>query len=82
MEVHFTPDMEAKLNEFAAATGRAKDDLLQDAMTGYFDELNELRGMLDNRYDDLASGSVKPIDGEEARTLLKGKTEAQRNRRP
>lgn len=30
----FHADMEAKLNEFAAATGRAKDDLLQDAMQG------------------------------------------------
>ena len=50
-------------------------------MTGYFDELNDLRGMLDNRYDDLASGGVKPIDGEEVRTLLQAKTEAQRNRR-
>jgi hypothetical protein len=36
-------------------------------------------GMLDNRYDDLANGKVKPIDGEAARALLKAKTEAQRN---
>jgi hypothetical protein len=36
--------------------------------------------MLDNRYDELKSSRVNPIDGEEAFALLKAKTEAQRNR--
>jgi hypothetical protein len=36
--------------------------------------------MLDSRYDELKSGRMKPIDGEEAFSLLKAKTEAQRNR--
>jgi hypothetical protein len=34
-------------------------------MAGYFDELARTREMLDSRYDDLRSGRVKPIDGEE-----------------
>jgi hypothetical protein len=38
------------------------------------------REMLDSRYDDLKSGRVKPIDGEEAFARLKEKTEAQRRR--
>jgi hypothetical protein len=33
-------------------------------MAGYFDELAQIRGMLDSRYDDLKSDKVKPIDGE------------------
>jgi hypothetical protein len=64
MEVHFTPEREAKLNEMATATGRPADDLLQDAMAGYFEELTQVRVMLDSRYDDLKSGKVKPVAGE------------------
>jgi hypothetical protein len=41
------------------------------------------REMLDRRFDDLESGRVKPIDGEDAYRLLMEKTEAQRHlRRP
>jgi hypothetical protein len=80
MEVHFTPDVEKKLNDLAAQSGRRTDELLQDALAAYFDELVQTRDMLDGRYDELKSGSVKPIDGEEAFARLKAKTEAQRNR--
>ena len=38
MEVHFNPDIEARLNQLANETGRAKDEFVQDAMAGYFDE--------------------------------------------
>ena len=79
MEVHFTPDVEKKLNDLAAQSGRATDELLQDALAAYFDELVRTRDMLDSRYDGLKSGKVKAIDGEEAFALLKVKTEAQRN---
>jgi predicted DNA-binding protein len=64
MEVHFTPELEAKLNEMATKTGRATDELVKDAMAGYLEELAEVRGMLDRRYDEVKSGKVKPIDGE------------------
>jgi predicted transcriptional regulator len=80
MEVHFTPDVEKKLNELAAQSGRGTDELLQDALAAYLDELAQTRGMLDSRYDDMKSGRVKPIDGEEAFARLKAKTEAQRSR--
>jgi hypothetical protein len=80
MEVHFAPDVEKKLNDLAAQSGRAADELLQDALAGYFDELARARGMLNSRYDELKSGKVQPIDGEEAFARLKAKTEAQRNR--
>ncbi len=80
MEVHFTPDVEKKLNDLAAQSGRGADELLQDAFAAYFDELVQTRDMLDNRYDELKSGRVNPIDGEEAFARLKAKTDAQRNR--
>ena len=72
--------MEKKLNDLTIQSGRRTDELLQDALTAYFDELAQTRDMLDSRYDDLKSGRVKPIDGEEAIARLKAKTEAQRNR--
>jgi hypothetical protein len=80
MEVHFTPDVEKKLNDLAAQSGRGTDELLQDALAAYFDELVRTRDMLDSRYDELKSGRVKSIDGEDAFARLKAKTEAQRNR--
>jgi hypothetical protein len=80
MEVHFGPDDEKKLNDLAAQSGRGTDELLQDALAGYLDELAGTRIMLDSRYDDLKSGRVKPIDGEEAFARLKANTEAQRHR--
>ena len=77
--MHFTPDVEKKLNNLAAQSGSGTDELLQDASAAYFDELVQTRDMLDSRYDELKSGGVKPIDGEEAFARLKAKTEAQRN---
>jgi predicted transcriptional regulator len=80
MEVHFTPDLQAKIDQLVIETGRAPDKLLEDAMAGYVAELVQTREMLDSRYDDLKSGRVKPIDGEEAFARLKAKSEARRNR--
>ena len=38
MEVHFTPELEAKLTHSAAQQGRNPDDLVQDVLTRYFEE--------------------------------------------
>jgi len=61
MEVHFTPELEKKLADIASQAGRPADDLVQDVVAGYVEELAEVRVMLDSRYDDLKSGRVKPI---------------------
>jgi predicted DNA-binding protein len=65
MEVHFKPETETRLNELASTSGRPAGDLVEDAMAGYLAEVAEVRQMLDGRYDDIRSGRVKPIDGEE-----------------
>ena len=65
MEVHFAPDLQAKIDQLVMETGYAPDKLVADAMAGYVVELAETREMLDSRYDDLKSGRVKPVDGEE-----------------
>jgi predicted transcriptional regulator len=38
MEVHFTPEIEAKLTQSAAQQGRDPDDLVQEAVVRHFDE--------------------------------------------
>jgi predicted transcriptional regulator len=78
MKINFTPDVEKKLNDLAARSGRGPDQLLQDALAAYLDELTPTQDTLNRRYDNLKSGRVKAIDGEEAFARLKAKTEAQR----
>jgi hypothetical protein len=80
MEVHFAAELQAKLDELVIETGLTPDELLADAMAGYVAELAQTREMLNGRYDDLKSGGAKLIDGEEAFSRLKARTEAQRNR--
>jgi predicted transcriptional regulator len=64
MEIHLNPEVQAKLDQIAHDTGRPGDQLVEEALIGYFDALAHTRQMLDSRYDDLESGRVKPIDGE------------------
>ena len=67
--------------QMARESGRPSGELVEDAVIGYFDELAHTRDMLYRRFDDLESGRVAPIDGEEAYRHLMQKTEAQRQRR-
>ena len=64
MEVHLQAETESRLAELASKTGRATDDLMEDALAGYLTEVTELREMLDTRYDDIKKGRVMPIDGQ------------------
>ena len=81
MEVQLNPNLKAKLDRWAAETGRPANELVEDVLTGYFDELAEAQMMLDTRYDDLESGRVQPIDGAEALARLREKSEAHRTER-
>jgi predicted transcriptional regulator len=82
MEVHLRPETESRLQELAAKRGRAPNDLIEDAMAGYLQELAQVREMLDDRYDDLKGGRVNPVDGEEAFAELRRKSESDARRAP
>ena len=83
MEVYFTPETEKKLRDLAAEGGRGTaDELVQDVVEGYFDELAQTREMLNSRYDDLKSGRVKPIPGDEVEAYFREKSAAARSRQP
>jgi len=75
MVVHLKPETESRLRELSATTGRAPEDLVEDAMSGYLEELTQTRKMLDSRYDEIKSGRVKPIDGEEAFNRMRRKSQ-------
>lgn len=79
MEVHVKPETARKLTDLSATTGRAPDQLVEDALAGYLEELAAIRETLDSRYDDLKSGRVKPIDGEEAFRRLRQKSAQRRS---
>lgn len=64
MNVHVNEGLVRRLNELAAASGRATDEIVEDALAGYLEEVASLRTMLDKRYTDFKSGRVKPVDGE------------------
>jgi predicted transcriptional regulator len=79
MQVRFKPDTESRLNELAAKTGRSTTDLIEDAMAGYLAEAAETRTMLDGRYDEVKSGRVTPIDGEQAFASLRQRSKDRRS---
>lgn len=78
MEVQFEPSVQAKLEQMARESGRAAVELVQDAVAGYVDELAGTREMLNSRYDDIKSGRVKLIPGDEVFARLREKSEARR----
>jgi predicted transcriptional regulator len=78
MEVNFAPDLQARIDQLAVETGCAPEKLVEDAMAGYVAELAQTREMLDSRYDDLKSGRVKPIPGDEVIARLREKSAARR----
>jgi hypothetical protein len=64
LEVHFTPELEKKLNDLAGLSGRPAEELVQGRRCRSRRRIGGTREMLDSRYDDLKSGRVMPIDGE------------------
>ena len=45
MEMHFKPDVQAKLDQMARESGRTSGELVEDVVIGYFDELAHTREM-------------------------------------
>jgi hypothetical protein len=76
MELTLEPVLAAKVEQWSAETGRPAGELVEDAIAGYFNEVGELRTMLDSRYDEIASGKVQLVDGAEACRLLKERAAA------
>jgi predicted transcriptional regulator len=78
MEVHFTPDIQAKLDQMARDSGRRSEELLEEAVIGLYYEMAYTRETLDRRYEDLESGRVRPIPGHEVFARLRANSAARR----
>ena len=78
MEVHFSPEVQTKLEQMARDTGRRSDELVENVVIDFLDELTFTRETLERRYDDLESGRVKPIPGDEVFARLRAKSAARR----
>lgn len=79
MQVQVTAETVKKLNDLAMASGRDPSEIIEDALAGYLEEAASLRNTLDSRCDDLKSGRVKPIDGEEAFRQLRENGDGRRS---
>ena len=49
MKVQVTPETAKKLNDLAASSGRAPEDIVEDALAGYLEEVSSVRKTLDSR---------------------------------
>ena len=78
MEVHFPPDVQAKLEQMARDTGRSSEQLLENIVKDFFADFALTRETLDSGYDDLESGRVKPVPGTEVFARLRAKSAARR----
>ena len=76
MELRLQPELAAKLEQWSAQTGRPAGEVVEEAIAGYFSELEQVRTTLDRRYDEIASGKVALVDGEEACRLLRERAAA------
>ena len=45
-------------------------------MNGYLAELAQVRGIIDQRYDQIKNGDVSPVDGDEAFAQLRKKNQS------
>lgn len=75
MEVDLSPELEKRLNDLAIQTGRPAAELVRDAVSDLVDELAGTRTLLDRRYDDIKSGKVKLIPGDQIEAYFREKSE-------
>jgi predicted transcriptional regulator len=64
MEVHLSPDTEKKLLDLATASGRGTDDLIEDALAGYYEGMLQTRQHIEEGYLQAERGEL--IDSEQA----------------
>jgi hypothetical protein len=78
MDLNLQPELAAKLEQWSAQTGRPAGEVVEEAIAGYFAEIENVQKTLDSRYDDIVNGRVEPVDGEEAVRLIKERAAARR----
>jgi predicted DNA-binding protein len=78
MSIQLTPEHEARIAELARQTGRDNAEVLGEVIDSYFEELTRINATLDRRYDEIKSGEVKPVRGDDVFERLRRKSEERR----
>jgi predicted transcriptional regulator len=81
VQVNLTPQTQAKLDSLAQESGRSADELVEDALVGYLDEVAQVREVLDSRSADLKSGRVEPIPADAALAQMRETSRVRRSER-
>jgi len=68
MEVHLTPEQEARLNQLASQTGRGTDDLVQEAVDRMLAYETWFKEQVQAGLDQISRGEV--VENEEVRMRL------------
>ncbi|MCB9384376.1 MAG: hypothetical protein H6509_07155 [Bryobacterales bacterium] len=72
------PELERELNELATRTGRTADELIQEAVKGMVEDRRETQEALDRRYDEIKSGRVQLLPGDQVVARLRARSAARR----
>jgi predicted DNA-binding protein len=78
MSIQLTPEHEARIKELARQTGRDNAEVLGEVIDSYFEELGRINATLDRRFDEIKSGQVEAINGDEVFERLRRKSEERR----
>jgi predicted transcriptional regulator len=78
MNIRVNDALAKRLNDLAVASGRKPDDLVQDALVSYLDEVAGLRESLDTRYDEAKAGTANLISGNDAVAHLRERSRQRR----
>ena len=82
MQIEYSRAFGAETDDFRHVLGGATvDELVQDVIEEYFGDIAKARQTLDRRYDELESGRVKPVPGDEVIARLRAKSAAYRANR-
>jgi predicted transcriptional regulator len=60
MPLHLTPELEQRLQQLAAQSGRTPEQLAQEALDLFLTEQEEILAAIQEGDDDIASGNVLP----------------------
>ncbi len=78
MEVHFPPEVQARIEQMAQDTGRRSDELIENVVTDFLEDFVFTREALNRRYDDLESGRITAIPGQDVFARIRAKSVARR----
>jgi predicted DNA-binding protein len=78
MDVPFSPDEQSRIDQLASRMGQSSEEFVRQVMAGYLADLEDVRGTLENRYNDIESGLVQPVNGEEVFARLRWHSKEQR----